>query len=112
MQDTLPVLLRLLDEEEMAKYDCMTPTALDYLADYYIDEMPFKIDLGTNADASHVRPVIYIPQGHADVVPADNATEGTRPTSYMSYANNVLSHDINRQVFRILPVRSTVAHGR
>ena len=100
VQDTLPVLLRLLDEEEMAKYDCMTPTALDYLADYYdgIDEMPFQIDLGQNADASHARPVIYIPQGHADVVPADGATSGTRPTSYMSYANNVLANDINRHI--------------
>ena len=36
VQDTLPVLLRLLDEEEMTKYDCMTPTALDYLADYSV----------------------------------------------------------------------------
>ena len=31
MQDTLPVLLRLLDPEELARYNDMTPTALDYL---------------------------------------------------------------------------------
>ena len=31
VQDTLPLLLRLLDSEEMAKYECMTPTTLDYL---------------------------------------------------------------------------------
>ena len=32
VQDTLPVLLRLLDDEEMATYDDMTPTTLDYMA--------------------------------------------------------------------------------
>jgi hypothetical protein len=32
-----------MDDEEMAKYDCMTPTALDYLASYHdgIQEMTF-----------------------------------------------------------------------
>ena len=34
VQETLPLLLRMVDPEELAKYDCMTPTALDYLADY------------------------------------------------------------------------------
>jgi hypothetical protein len=34
VQDTLPVLLRLLDPEELAKYDSMTPTTLDFLASY------------------------------------------------------------------------------
>ena len=33
VQETLPLLLRMVDPEEFAKYDCMTPTALDYLAD-------------------------------------------------------------------------------
>ena len=32
--DTLPIQLRTVDAEEFAKYDCRTPTALDYLADY------------------------------------------------------------------------------
>ena len=34
MMDTLPIVLRMVDPEEFAKYDSMTPTALDYLADY------------------------------------------------------------------------------
>ena len=34
VQDTLPVLLRLLDDEEINTYDDMTPTTLDYLANY------------------------------------------------------------------------------
>jgi hypothetical protein len=29
VQDTLPLVLRLLDPEELAKYECMTPTTLD-----------------------------------------------------------------------------------
>ena len=35
VQDTLPVLLRLLDDEEINTYDDMTPTTLDYLAVSY-----------------------------------------------------------------------------
>ena len=34
IQETLPLLLRLVDPEEFSKYDSMTPTALDYLANY------------------------------------------------------------------------------
>ena len=100
VQDTLPVLLRLLDEEEMTKYDCMTPTALEYLADYYdgVDEMSIQLDLGKNTNGSNPRPVVYIPQGHSDIEPTDNAYAGTRPTSFMSYANNILSHDMNRPI--------------
>ncbi len=30
--DTLAPLLRLIDPEELAKYDCLTPTGLDFLA--------------------------------------------------------------------------------
>ena len=31
--DALPILLRVVDPEEFARYDCVTPAALDYLAD-------------------------------------------------------------------------------
>ena len=34
MQETLPVLLRMVGPEELSKYSSMTPTALDFLADY------------------------------------------------------------------------------
>ena len=46
MADVLPVMLRLMDPEELATYDDMTPTCLDYLGnnrdgyaelDYYLD---------------------------------------------------------------------------
>jgi hypothetical protein len=46
MMDTLPILLRLMDPEELAKYNSMTPTTLDYLANYRdgVDVMGWQID--------------------------------------------------------------------
>ena len=46
VQETLPLLLRMLDDEEICTYDDMTPTTLDYLANYAdaVDAMPFTID--------------------------------------------------------------------
>jgi hypothetical protein len=57
MQETLPILLRLVDPEEFAKYDCMTPTALDYLANYEdaVQPMEFQID----ATEAGGKPFIY-----------------------------------------------------
>jgi hypothetical protein len=57
MQETLPILLRLVDPEEFAKYDCMTPTALDYLANYEdaVQPMEFQID----ATETNAKPSIY-----------------------------------------------------
>ena len=44
--DTLPIILRVVDPEEFSTYDCMTPTVLDYLADYKdgADKMEYTID--------------------------------------------------------------------
>ncbi len=49
IQETLPLLLRMVDPKELSRYDCMTPTALDYLAGYgdAIQRMDFHIDLPT-----------------------------------------------------------------
>jgi hypothetical protein len=46
MMDTLPILLRMMDPEELAKYNSMTPTTLDYLANYRdgVDVMGWQID--------------------------------------------------------------------
>jgi hypothetical protein len=56
MQDTLPVLLRLLNQEELHKYDGMTPTALDYLGDYAdgVEYMPWMIDVSENHSDAQV----------------------------------------------------------
>jgi hypothetical protein len=45
-QDVLPVMLRMMDPEELARYDDLTPTCLDYLGNYRdgVNELPFFID--------------------------------------------------------------------
>jgi len=84
LQDTLPILLRMVDPEEFAKYDSMTPTALDYLAHYTdgVYKMPFQItDDGNDVKA--------LTTGTVDGT-------GARPQSFLSFPNNILSYDMNR----------------
>ena len=59
MQETLPILLRLVDPEEFAKYDCMTPTALDYLANYEDASQPMEFQI--DATEAGGKPFIYFP---------------------------------------------------
>ena len=58
MADTLPILLRIVDPEEFARYDCMTPTALDYLSDYRdgVHKMEYQIDAGATGGTADNRP--------------------------------------------------------
>jgi len=106
VQDTLPTLLRLIDAEELAKYECMTPTGLDYLQDYRdgVDLQEYMIDsVGTGAGT---RPVVFtVTQDVAgtEQQPADLATgtlttafRGTRAQSFVSYENNSLAYDQRR----------------
>jgi hypothetical protein len=62
MQDVLPIILRLCDPEELANYNDMTPTTLDYLSKYEdgVDRMPFQIRRVENAagGAPTARPAI------------------------------------------------------
>ena len=50
MQDTLPLILRMLDSEEMAKWSAHTPTTLDFLAQYRdaIQKMEFELGIHWN----------------------------------------------------------------
>ena len=52
MAEVLPAILRLMDPEELAYYDDMTPTTLDYLSDYRdgIDLMDYQIARSTADD--------------------------------------------------------------
>ncbi|MFM7990465.1 MAG: phage major capsid domain-containing protein, partial [Candidatus Fonsibacter sp.] len=63
VQETLPLLLRMVDPEEFAKYDCMTPTALDYLADY--DDALYPMDFVLKPVAGNLltnaHPTMYSP---------------------------------------------------
>ena len=103
MADTLPILLRMVDPEEFARYDCMTPTALDYLSDYRdgVHKMEYQIDAGATGGTADNRPTLYYP-GPAETNPtgtqaANDLTFGaTRPVSFLSHNNNVLGYDTNR----------------
>jgi len=107
VQDTLPILLRLLDPEELARYNDMTPTTLDYLASYNdaVDYLPFQIETATGEppyalaffpSATEGTPVLPKPTfSDAEAVPG---TYGFRPQAFISYPGNTLSHDLNRVV--------------
>ena len=108
VQDTLPILLRLLDDEEINTYDDMTPTTLDYLANYAdsVDAMPFTIDVIAGVPYAGV----YV-QGAAVAEPGviggqAQLAHGTRPTSYTSYPGNVLGFDMNREDQGVMGRRS------
>ena len=99
MQDTLPLILRMLDPEELAEWSATTPTTLDYLAQYKdaVDKMQFE--LGYAGTGATLRPVVYVPQtggGGAETEPTAGAVFGTRSQKYLSYPNNVLAFDMNR----------------
>jgi hypothetical protein len=101
-QDVLPVMLRLMDPEELAKYNDMTPTCLDYLGNYRdgIAEMPFFLDRVPGQNRNSVIPFY---QGATNTIQVNQAdaigtnTRGLAPTMYQSYPNNVLAYDMNRQ---------------
>jgi hypothetical protein len=102
VQDTLPLLLRMLDAEEMAKYECMTPTTLDHLSSYRdgVDQLEFYID--TYGDDTHRRPTMFFPgaaignPANAALFTGANDFQGTRPRAFNSYPNNVLAYDKHR----------------
>ena len=54
VQETLPALLRMMDPDELAKHDCMTPIGLDFLGDYRdgVDLQSFSIDFTYNANST------------------------------------------------------------
>ena len=89
VQGSLPLLLRMVDPEEFSTYDSMTPTALDFLANYEdaIKINYYQIDL--NANGGITRPIVLTPDaaegypidGMDCKVPAHIATRRTKTTS-------------------------------
>ena len=87
----------MLDPEEMAEYQSMTPTTLDSLADYSdaVDRMPYVLGAtplsgGTPYSSGRA----YVPGATESEGSASAA--GVRYQSFQSYANNVLAFDTNR----------------
>ena len=61
VQETLPILLRLLDPQELAKYNGVTPTTLDFVGNYTdaVDACPYVIDEGDDgAEGRNIRPAV------------------------------------------------------
>jgi hypothetical protein len=106
VQDTLPLLLRLLDPEELSKYECMTPTTLDYLANYSdaVQPMPYQLALrGDATTGANPRPVVFsVANDATETNPPNWANDtpgvfsGTKTQTFLSSNNNVLSYDYNR----------------
>ena len=93
MMDTLPILLRMVDSEEFAKYDCMTPTALDYLAEYKdgVHRMDFQLDQNALGQTC-----AYMRDAANSQPPVSGTFTGTKSTAFVSYPNNSLAFDMNR----------------
>ena len=97
MQDTLPLILRMMDNEELAQWSSHTPTTLDFLSQYKdgVDKMEFTIGAVANADNTNARPAIFYP-GAAETAVATDRFTATRNQKYISYPNNILSYDMYR----------------
>ena len=101
VQETLPLILRLIDPEEFAQYDSMTPKSVDYLAYYEdaVEEKPFQLDEAPPAEGLGERegswPYIYKP-GPSDVEPTGATEFVRRHVGYISHPNNILSNDQSR----------------
>ena len=98
VQETLPLLLRLLDQEELAKYNDMTPTALDHLAHYSdsVDYLAYQMDMAVGAGAVRYPGISGVDA--TELHPTITGTMGNRTQSFISYPNNVLGFDMNRSI--------------
>ncbi|MFM7985961.1 MAG: hypothetical protein ACKPKO_42265, partial [Candidatus Fonsibacter sp.] len=58
---TLPLLLRMVEPEEFSKYNSITPTTPDYLADYNdgIQRLEWQIDVSSASLVTERNPIIY-----------------------------------------------------
>jgi hypothetical protein len=108
VQDTLPALLRLIDAEELAKYECMTPTGPGLPPGLSgRGRSPGVYDRLCWCARERARPVVFT--GHARSLLAlskrptpshqqtiATAFRGTRAQSFVSYENNSLAYDQRR----------------
>ena len=93
VQETLPLLLRMVDPEELATYDSMTPTTLDFLANYDdgVSMMKWQLHIPRVVPA---HPKVYELGDEDD--PNDVDEPGKMTAGFHSFANNVLAYDMTR----------------
>ena len=78
MQETLPIILQMVDAKEFSKYNSMTPTALGYLANYEDAVQPLKFHIDSTEIGGG--PIVYYPAA-AETEPAAPNFLGSRPAS-------------------------------
>jgi len=115
MADILPAMLRLMDPEELAYYNDMTPTTLDYLSDYAegVDALPYTIakvtsrvpevrDPGTGAITTPEQVndrLVLVNPGNAYVLPT-GAITAAADTTLPNFAS-----ELNRQFTGTSPIK-------
>ena len=90
--EILPILLRMYDPETLAKYDNLTPTTLDQLADYAdaVQKLRATIAPGTAA-GTNVPPKTLFPDGAA--TGSIDFANGKSFQQYASFVKNTLAYD-------------------
>ena len=91
IQDTVPILLRMIDPEESARRDSMAPTNVGYVAHYEdgVEVMDFALGMGGAPGAEH--PAIRIPDVVEHLGAADGGVRFTRPMAVVSHPARVLA---------------------
>ena len=93
--DILEPLLRMMDPEELAKYESTTPTTLDYLSNYRDGVEPYTYMISDQLAADSPPQVIHVSTNGNEVPRVAGAT-ATRVQPFYSYPNNVLAYDMSR----------------
>ena len=88
--EILPLLIRMYDPETLAKYDNLTPTTLDQLADYADAVVKLEATVGFGANAGDEAKTM-LPASSA--VAARDYTNGRTFQQYKSFNNNTLGYD-------------------
>ena len=94
--DILEPLLRMMDPEELAKYENTCPTTLDYLSNYRDGIEPYSYMIDNSATATGPTAQIIKVSADGNEVTGTATVASTRVQSFYSYPNNVLAYDMNR----------------
>ena len=97
MQDLLPILLRLIDPDELAQYEGTTPIGNDYYANYRdgVDMLEYVIAKSVAAGGT-ARPVVYDVGPNVDAIDGAADLNGTVTQQFVSYPSNILAFDQER----------------
>ena len=94
----MAAILRLCDPEELAHYNDLTPTTLDYLGNYgdALDRMPYQIQRAQHLGGALNTSRLAVMDLGAPGAVRNGEFRGTSTQCFLSYPNNVLDFDCNR----------------